>query len=113
MKADEFRQLALCLPEAIESEHMNHPDFRVGGKIFATIGPDADWGMVKLTPDQQALYLSDEPESFTPANGAWGRGGATIVQFDAAKQATVAEALRIAWTNTAPKKLVAKHKDRP
>ena len=75
MTADEFRSLALELPEATEEEHMNHPDFRVGGKIFATLGPDEVWGMVKLTPQQQVSYLGTEPDVFGPASGAWGRGG--------------------------------------
>ncbi len=57
MTADQFRKLALRLPEALEGEHMGHPDFRVGGKIFATLGPRGDWGMVKLTPEQQAVFV--------------------------------------------------------
>ena len=59
MTADDFRQIALGLPEASESAHMDHPDFRVRGKIFATLGyPDRDWGMVKLTPAQQATLVA-------------------------------------------------------
>ncbi len=85
---------------------MGHPDFRVRGKIFATLGPDEDWGMVKLTPDQQGLLLGTEPEVFKPANGAWGRGGATIVQLADAAELTVQLALTAAWRNAAPKRLV-------
>ena len=71
MTADKFRNLALSLPEACESAHMGHPDFRVGGKIFATLGPDEEWGMVKLTPEKQASFLRAEPDVFRPASGAW------------------------------------------
>jgi hypothetical protein len=64
--AKKFRSLALRLPEAAEESHIGHPDFRVGGKIFATFGPDEDWGMVKLTSDQQASFLRDDPDVFHP-----------------------------------------------
>jgi len=106
MTADEFRKLALSLPEASESAHMQHPDFRVRGKVFATLEPDQEWGMVKLTPDEQASFLHAEPDVFKPASGAWGRGGCTIVRLGDADGATVREALIAAWRNTAPKKLV-------
>ncbi|HLA95628.1 MAG TPA: MmcQ/YjbR family DNA-binding protein [Pyrinomonadaceae bacterium] len=79
MTSDEFRSLALSFPETIESSHMDHPDFRVGGKIFATLGPDLDWGMAKLNAEQQAWFLTNEPDTFKPAAGAWGVGGATII----------------------------------
>jgi hypothetical protein len=68
MTADEFRSLALSLPESIEHEHMGHPDFRVGGKIFATLGPDEAWGMVKLNPEQQTVFVRTEPDVFQPVN---------------------------------------------
>jgi hypothetical protein len=106
MTAAEFRRLALSLPEALEAAHMGHPDFRVGGKIFATLGPDEDWGMVKLTPDEQASLIESEPGVFDPASGAWGRRGCTIVRLRKAKALTVRHALLAAWRNTAPKKLV-------
>ena len=106
MTADKFRSLALSLPEVSESAHMGHPDFRVGGKIFATLGPDEDWGMVKLKPDEQASFIRAEPDVFRPASGAWGRRGSTIIQLRDAKAATVKQALIAAWRNTAPKRLV-------
>ncbi len=106
MTADEFRSLALALPDAVESAHMDHPDFRVGGRIFATLGPENDWGMVKLTPDQQAPLVRGEPEVYKPAAGAWGVKGATIVRLDAADWEGVRTVLRLAWRNTAPKRLV-------
>jgi hypothetical protein len=106
--ADEFRRLALSLPEAEESEHMNHPDFRVRGKIFATF-PSAEetHGMVKLTPEQQALFMHSEPKMFVPVQGGWGRRGATTVVLETADETTVRSALITAWRNVAPKTLAA------
>ena len=106
MTPDEFRALALAVPDAEEAEHMEHPDFRVGGKIFATLGPGETWGMVKLTPEQQAELLTTDPSAFAPAKGAWGRRGATIVTLASAGLALVSEALWTAWRNTAPKRLL-------
>ena len=110
MTANEFRRLALSLPEAAEAEHMDHPDFRVGGKIFATLGfPGEAWGMVKLPAGEQATFLAAQPEVFRPANGAWGRRGCTIVQLKKAKKSLVKEALAIAWRSTAPPGLAKEH----
>jgi hypothetical protein len=106
MTASEFRRVALSFPETEEAAHMGHADFRVKGKIFATLGPDEDWGMVKLTPDQQAPLVRDEPDVFSPASGAWGRRGCTIVQLKPANKLIVRQALLTAWRNTAPKRLV-------
>ena len=104
--SNDFRRLALALPEAVESAHMDHPDFRVGGKIFATLGHPADgWGMVKLTPEQQHYYAKDEPKVFVPVKGAWGRRGATSVDLKAATKKTLEDAIRAAWRNTAPQRL--------
>ena len=106
MTANDFRRLALSLPETIESAHMDHPDFRVAGKVFATLGhPAQGWGMVKLTPEQQHYFSKDEPEVFRPVNGAWGRRGATSVNLKAADKKTLVNALQAAWNNTAPKRL--------
>jgi hypothetical protein len=108
MTLEGFRRLALSLPQACEVGHMGHPDFRVGGRIFATLGyPDAGWGMVKLTPEQQEAFVSAEPEVFRPVKGGWGRGGATSVRLRAAKSKSVRVALAVAWRNVAPRKLVA------
>lgn len=107
MTADDFRKLALSFPETIESSHMGHPDFRVGGKIFATLGPDEDWGMAKMNAEQQAWFLTNAPESFKPAAGAWGDRGATIITLETTDESFVRRALNAAWRNTAPKKLVA------
>jgi hypothetical protein len=106
MTVSEFRKMALIFPEAVESKHMDHPDFRVGGKIFATLGYfDAGWGMLKLTPEQQDTFMRVEPTVFVPAKGYWGRKGATCVRLKGAKKATLRKALIAAWMNTAPKRL--------
>jgi hypothetical protein len=107
MTANDFRRLALTLPEAIESAHMDHPDFRVGGKIFATLGhPAKGWGMVKLTPEQQHYFSKENPDVFMPVKGGWGRGGATSVQLKIADKALVA-----AWLGRAPKRLAEQFRD--
>ncbi len=101
--------MALSFPEAVESAHMDHPDFRVGGKVFATLGYfDKGWGMVKLFPDQQAEFVKAEPKVFVPAKGYWGRRGATCVRLKGAKKTALRKALVAAWLNTAPKRLAAK-----
>ena len=106
MTVDEFRQMALSLPEAAEASHMDHPDFRVRGKIFATLGyPDNGWGSLSLSPTDQQLLVLAEPDVFVPAKGAWGRRGATTVLLRAAKKSTVRDALAAAWRKTAPKTL--------
>ena len=104
MTAAEFRRLALSLPETEERAHMNHPDFRVGGKIFATLGyPDKSWAMVKLFPDQQAEFVAACPQIFVPVKGGWGKQGGTNVLLKAASEERVREALAAAWQNRAPK----------
>jgi hypothetical protein len=90
---------------------MGHPDFRVRGKIFATLWPDEGWGMVKLTPAQQALFLQVEPDVFVPVKGGWGRQGCTNVLLEAANPESVRSALRTAWRNTAPMSLAANAED--
>ena len=102
MIADEFRKLALGIPNAVERSHMNHPDFRVAGRIFASLGvPDENWGMVKLTPEQQRELIKNAPEIFKPCSGAWGRQGATNVYLAAAKAAIVRATLDAAAKNVA------------
>ncbi len=100
MTPAEFRRLALSLPETVESAHMNHPDFRSRGRIFATLGyPDESRAMVKLTPEQQSDLVHDHPAVFAPVNGGWGRQGATAVQLSAATAAALRPALQLAWEN--------------
>ena len=109
MTAAEFRKLALALPETEERQHMDHPDFRVAGKIFATLGyPDKTRGMVKLTPEDQHNFLKDYPEAFIPVKGTWGRRGATRVYLKTAKKDILTKAIEAAWRNTAPKRLLSR-----
>lgn len=105
MTADTFRKMALEYPGAMESSHMKHPDFRVDGKIFATLGsPDEGWGMVKLTPEQQQTFVRKAPEVFNPCKGAWGRGGMTNVQLAAATRKVVGPAMDCAYENLSKKR---------
>jgi hypothetical protein len=102
MTADDFRELALNLKGAIESAHMNHPDFRAHGRIFATLGyPDKTRGMVKLPLPEQKRFVEMHPEAFTPVKGAWGLQGSTSVLLSAAKRDVVAQALDLAWQYSA------------
>jgi hypothetical protein len=105
MTTNDFRELALSFPEAIESAHMNHPDFRIHGKIFATFGyPDDHWAVVKLTPAEQKDFVRSAPEVFRVVKGAWGRQGATNVRLASANIDQVREALSLAWRNAASKR---------
>ena len=101
MTAAEFRRLALGMDGAAEASHMDHPDFRVNGKIFATIHVNNTQGMVKLTPEQQERFIREYPAMFDPAAGAWGRQGSTMVTFAHAKEEVVGEAMTLAWQNLA------------
>ena len=104
MTADTFRSLALEISEASESTHMRHPDFRVDGRIFATLGyPDDEHGMVKLTPEQQRTFRHKAPGVFEPCAGAWGKRGATSVDLAAANVALVRAALDAASKNISTK----------
>lgn len=106
MKPDEFRRMALRLSGAVESAHMNHPDFRVGGKIFASLGyPDVGWGMVVLLPTDQQQLITKAPTVFAPAAGAWGKRGSTLVDLSHAKPAAVRQALTLAWRQRAPESI--------
>jgi hypothetical protein len=95
--AAQFRRIALGFADVAESAHMGHPDFRVNGRIFATLSADGRQGMVKLPLDGQARVLRDHPDAFAPASGAWGRQGSTMVQLASADAETVGEAMTIAW----------------
>ena len=99
-RVDLFRRLALTLPGAIESSHMGHPDFRFNGRIFATLSAqEKGCGMVKLTPEQQQAFVTEQPETFSPVHGGWGRMGCTFVHLDAADEALIAGALSTAYHN--------------
>src|SRR5688572_7159852 len=105
LKAEDFRRIALGMKDVIESAHMGHPDFRVNGRIFATLHADHQWGMVKLTPDQQAAFVRDDPAAFKPESGAWGRQGYTAVRLDKVDEEVLGEAMTLAWRNTAAQRV--------
>lgn len=97
MTADDFRAIALAHPGADERAHMGHPDFRVNGRIFATLQADERTGMVKLAPEEQAVLLGAHPKVFTPAAGAWGRQGCTLVHLAAATARIVRPSMQMAY----------------
>jgi hypothetical protein len=95
--ADDFRRIALGLEHATEGAHMGHPDFRLRGRIFATIHPDHRTGMVKLTPDAQGALVREHAAAFARENGAWGRQGCTRVQLAKVDEETLGEVMTLAW----------------
>ena len=102
MTSEGFRKLALSFAHTEERAHMNHPDFRVGNKIFATMGyPRPGWAMVKLTPDEQAAFVRMEPEIFVPVKGKWGEQGCTNVILARATRPPVRAALKTAYETAA------------
>jgi hypothetical protein len=106
MTPNDFRKLALSFPKTEERAHMNHPDFRVAGKIFATLGfPNTGRVMVKVTPLEQEMLVRAEPAVLSPEAGAWGRQGSTRVSLKAAKITTIRRALAAAWHLAAPASL--------
>ena len=108
MTTAEFRRLALGFPDTVESAHMGHPDFRVAGKIFATLGhPDDGFAMVALLPDEQAFFVGADPATFTPVQGGWGKSGSTSVMLRSAAKVAVRAALRTAWERRARKRPAA------
>jgi hypothetical protein len=97
-----FRKIALSLDGTSEGAHGGHADFRSNGKVFASLGyPGKDWGMVKLTPEQQRMLVDAEPDIFVPVKGTWGLRGATNVRLAAADQRTLLSALTVALGNVA------------
>ncbi len=105
MTANDFRRIALEFPGASEGAHMGHPDFRMNGKIFATLHyPDESWGMVKLPLEHQDNFVQIQPEVFLPVKGAWGRQGCTNVRLEAVDESTLQHALRLAWSKAASMK---------
>jgi len=106
MTENDFRKLALSFPEAEEKSHMGHPDFRVGGKIFATLGHRAGRAVVMLEPELQEAFMHAAPDAFEPASGAWGRGGATSIELKRCTKTIAKDALAAAWRRRAPKRLL-------
>jgi hypothetical protein len=107
MSAKRYRLIALGLPGTIEGSHQGHADFRVSKRIFATLGyPDKDWGMVKLTPEQQTVLVEIVPDVFRPVPGGWGKHGSTNIRLANADQPTMRSALTLAWDNIASKQKI-------
>ena len=103
MKANDFRRMVLGMRDTAEGAHMNHPDFRVDGKIFASLHHDLQWGMVALTAEQQQEFLQENPRTFAPESGAWGRMGYTKVHLASADEDTVGRAITLARQNALDK----------
>jgi hypothetical protein len=98
MTPSDFRRIALSLDGAEEGSHMGSPDFRVGGRIFATLAAQAQgYGNLMLTPGQQAMFVAEAPDIFIPIHGGWGRNGATHLKLSAANEDLVYGALQTAW----------------
>jgi hypothetical protein len=95
-----FRRLALALPQAVEGSHMNHPDFRLNDRIFATLSPEEKGcGVLKLTTEQQSAFIADQPHIFSPVQGGWGRMGMTFITLNQADESIMAGALHTAYEN--------------
>jgi hypothetical protein len=95
-----FRKLALSLEGAIESAHMEHPDFRLNNRIFATLSyQDKGFGVLKLTIEQQEAFITDQPRIFSPVQGGWGRMGMTFIHLNEADESIMAGALKTAYQN--------------
>jgi hypothetical protein len=108
---DRFRRIACGLPGAVESAHMGNPDFRAGGRIFATLSGQARGrSVLKLTAEQQAEFVAELPELFEPVEGGWGRMGMTYLVLDKADEATMSGALMVAHRNVDSKQVTGKGK---
>jgi hypothetical protein len=98
MNAADFRRIALSLEGAEEGSHMGAADFRVGGRIFATLASQKQgYGNLMLTPDQQAAFVAELPDVFVPIAGGWGSMGMTHIRLAAANEDVLAGALHTAW----------------
>jgi hypothetical protein len=110
MTADDFRRLVLDLEGVEERAHMGHPDFRVNGRIFASLHTQDRFGMVKLSPEEQREVMRANPEVFEPSAGAWGRQGCTNVRLASATPAKVRGAMLLAWQAASEKPPARKRK---
>jgi hypothetical protein len=98
MTPNDFRRIALALPGAEEGSHMGHADFRVDGRIFATLASQSQgYGNLMLTPEQQQLFVADLPDIFLPIPGGWGRMGSTHIRLSVVSEDVLSGALRTAW----------------
>ena len=111
MTGSAFRRIALTLPDSTEGSHFGNPDFRVGGRIFATLSLERDgYGVLLLTPEQQAGMVQDEPAVFSPVPGGWGRNGSTRVFLAKAATDVLKGALQTAWQNRVAKNAGSKER---
>jgi hypothetical protein len=105
--AADFRRIALSMPEAVEGSHFGNADFRLAGKIFATLALEKEgYGVLLLDPEQQAGMVEDEPKVFSPVPGGWGRKGSTRVRLANVAPDILEAALRMAWRRKAPKRVL-------
>jgi hypothetical protein len=113
MTASDFRRIALSFEGAEESSHMGSPDFRVGGRIFATLASqDKGYGNLMINPEQQAAFVAEQPEVFVPIAGGWGRMGMTHIRLTAANEDILRGALYTAWKLRVEKNQTAGRKSR-
>ncbi len=106
---EDVRGLALMLPETVAGAHQGHPDFRVGGRIYATLWTDEERVVLRLTHERQAGMVAAEPDVFEPVPGTWGSRGWTSLALDAAEEDLLRRGLLNAWLTTAPPGLVARY----
>jgi hypothetical protein len=98
MNVADFRRIALSLSGAEESSHMGQPDFRVDGRIFATLASAKQgYGNLMLTLEQQTAFVEEMPEVFLPIPGGWGRMGMTHIRLAEASEDVLFGALHTAW----------------
>jgi len=98
MNASDFRRIALSLEGVEEGSHIGSPDFRIGGRIFATLASqNQGYGNLMLTPEQQAEFVGGQPEIFVPIAGGWGRMGMTHIRLAGTSKDVLTGALRTAW----------------
>jgi hypothetical protein len=105
---DDVRRIALALPDTAEAAHFHLTSFRVGGKIFATLGSDRPL-MLTLDPEDQANLAAGDPERIAPVPGAWGRRGSTFVRIETLPEGQLARLIRMAWARCAPSRLLKAH----
>jgi len=114
MNANDFRRMALSLPETAEGSHMGAADFRVGGRIFATLAAqDRGYGNLMLTPEQQAGFVADLPKVFVPIAGGWGKMGCTHVVLNNVSEDVLMGALQTAWKLRVTKNQAGRSKQKP
>jgi hypothetical protein len=106
LSANDFRRIVLGLRDTVEGAHMGHPDFRVNGRIFASLNDDETRAMVVLTPEEQERFVREYPSAFEPESGAWGRAGCTRVHLAAVAEEALGEAATLAFRNAVGKRPV-------